>query len=89
MAETKSELINYAIAESAALGAPVPVEKSSLIVKACPCCNGTGLVPTERELSRFDRIERGDARDWHLAPVKLGVTACRPCRSTGHDVVAR
>jgi hypothetical protein len=82
MAEITQERINYAVAESAAaLGVPVTVEKMPLMVLACPHCQGTGLVPSEKPLTRFDCDDRG------MAPLRVGVTACRPCASTGHSEI--
>ena len=84
MAEILQELVNYAVAESAAVRGPVAVEKSDLKVQACEGCDGTGMVPTTQPLHRLDRDDRGEARDWHLAPVCYGVSACWECRGTGH-----
>jgi uncharacterized protein YbaR (Trm112 family) len=87
MPEIRQERINYAVAESAALGEPVAVEKEPIKVIACPHCKGTGLVPSEEPLTRLDVDDRGEAYDWHMAPLRVGVTACRPCASTGHSEI--
>jgi hypothetical protein len=78
--ENKFELVNYAIAESAATQAEVDGHM------ACSVCCGCGLAPSSCTLTSTDRRQTHcDRKDWRFTPVKLGIDICKACDGSGES----